>query len=73
MQWISTRWQKHTRYYEVHLAQDLWGSWVLTQVWGRRGTALGRIINTPCASYKDGIAKLAAVRKQREQRGYLAI
>jgi hypothetical protein len=34
-EWISLRWEKGTRYYEVYLHQDLWGDWVLTQVWGR--------------------------------------
>jgi transposase len=47
-------WERGTRYYEVHLHQDLWGDWVLTQVWGRRGTELGRMVHTPCASYEKG-------------------
>jgi hypothetical protein len=41
--WISLRWERGTRYYEVYLHQDLWGDWVLTQVWGRGGMELGRI------------------------------
>jgi hypothetical protein len=28
--WISLRWERGTRYYEVYLHQDLWGDWVLT-------------------------------------------
>jgi hypothetical protein len=29
-EWISLRWERGTRYYEVHLQQDLFGEWVLT-------------------------------------------
>jgi hypothetical protein len=46
-EWVYLRWQRGTRYYEVHLHQDLWGDWVLTQVWGRRGTELGRMVQPP--------------------------
>jgi predicted DNA-binding WGR domain protein len=69
-EWISLRWERGTRYYEVHLHQDLWGDWVLTQVWGRRGTELGRMVHTPCASHEEGCERLAAVRDRREYRGY---
>jgi predicted DNA-binding WGR domain protein len=69
-EWISLRWERGTRYYEVHLQQDLFGEWVLTQVWGRRGTELGRMVHTPCASYQDGRERLTAVQARREQRGY---
>jgi hypothetical protein len=69
-EWISLRWERGTRYYEVYLHQDLWGDWVLTQVWGRRGTELGRMVHTPCASHEEGCERLAAVRDRREHRGY---
>jgi hypothetical protein len=67
---ISLCWERGTRYYEVHLHQDLWGDWVLTQVWGRRGTELGWMVHTPCASHEEGCERLAAVQVRREQRGY---
>jgi hypothetical protein len=41
-EWIRRRWEKATRYYEVYLHPDLWGDWVLTRIWGRRGELLGR-------------------------------
>jgi len=69
-EWLSLRWEKGSRYYEVRLHQDLWGDWVLTQVWGRRDTALGRVVHTPCTSYEEGYERLAAVRVRRESRGY---
>jgi predicted DNA-binding WGR domain protein len=72
-EWLSLRWEEGTRYYEVHLHQDLWGDWVLTQVWGRRGTELGRMVHTPCASYQDGRERLAAVQARRRQKGYTVL
>jgi hypothetical protein len=73
IKWLHERWEKGTRYYEVRLHQDLWGGWVLTQIWGQRGAALGRVRHVPCASYEEGITKLDEVRKKREQRGYVAV
>jgi len=70
MQWRSIRWEKSTRYYEAYLHQDLWGDWVLTRVWGRRGSKLGQIRNFPCASYEEGLAQLSEVEKRRKQHGY---
>jgi hypothetical protein len=52
--WITLRWTRGTRYFRVHLEQDLWSGWLLTQVNGRSGTRLA----------------LAAVAKRRRQRGY---
>jgi hypothetical protein len=38
--WITLRWTLGTRYYRVHLEQDLWTGWLLTQVHGRIGSRL---------------------------------
>lgn len=77
MDWIRLRWEKPTdkgiRYYEVHLHQDLLGDWVLTCVWGRRGTALGRVQDQLCESYEEGLSRLCDTKKRRGQRGYAAI
>jgi predicted DNA-binding WGR domain protein len=64
------RWEKDTRYYEAHVETDLWGCWVLTRIWGRRGTKLGHVRRTPCESYVEALDQLATVAKQREKRGY---
>ena len=76
-QWQAVLWEKPTdtgvRYYEVRLHQDLWGEWVLTKAWGRRGTRLGRVVNMPCQSYLAALEELAAVRTRRERRGYRLI
>jgi len=71
--WIRARWERHTRYYEAHLHPDLWGQWVLTRVWGRRGERLGRVVHTPCPSYAAGLERLAAVEHRRIQRGYVRV
>jgi len=68
--WVQLRWEKDTRYYEARLHQDLWGEWVLTKIWGRRGTAIGQARNFPCVSLEEGFKCLAEVRKRRQQRGY---
>ena len=71
--WSYLRWEKDTRYYEAHLHQDLWGGWVLTRVWGRRGTALGKISHSPCVSYGDGREQVTEVQTRRTQRGYRTV
>ncbi len=70
--WIAQRWEKGTRYYEARLHPDLWGDWMLTVGWGRRGTRLGQVRDRPCASYAEGLAMLAAVAQRRAQHGYRA-
>lgn len=52
------RWEKDTRYYEVHIGRDLWGEWGLARIRGRSETAL---------------EQLAAVAKRRTRRGYVLI
>jgi hypothetical protein len=51
--WITLRWTRGTRYFRVHLEQNLWHQWLLTQVNGRSGTGLGRHRATPAASIED--------------------
>jgi predicted DNA-binding WGR domain protein len=69
--WQRLRWENGTRYYEAIVHQDLWGGWVVTCVWGRRGTELGRAVDHPCASYAEACQRLAAVKARREQRRYV--
>jgi hypothetical protein len=68
--WITLRWTRGTRYYRVHLEQDLWSGWLLTQVNGRSGTRLGRARSLQTASIETALLALAAVAKRRRQRGY---
>ena len=68
--WQHHRWHNATRYYDVYLHQDLWGTWVLTQAWGGRGTHLGRVRHCACADYAEGLAWLEKIGRRRVQRGY---
>ena len=70
---LRQRWQKGTRYYEVLLHRDLWGDWVLTRVWGRRGSPLGQVRHSPCGSYADGLSQVRQVQQRRTQRGYASV
>lgn len=68
--WHS-RWEKATRYYVLQLEQDLFGDWVLTRVWGRKGTALGQLRREPSISPEEGLARLKKEEARRLGRGYV--
>ncbi len=70
MSWIVLRWTRGTRYYRVHLEQDLWAGWIITQVNGRRGSALGRARAKPAPSIEAALLELAHLAKRRRRRGY---
>jgi hypothetical protein len=36
--WVTLRWVRGTHYYFVHLEQEFWDTWVVTQVRGRIGS-----------------------------------
>jgi predicted DNA-binding WGR domain protein len=72
-QWYHLRWHKGTRFYEAILQQDLWGDWVLTRRWGRRGSKTGKSMAMPCASYEQGLQLLGEVIERRSNRGYTAV
>jgi len=61
------------RYYEAHLARDLFGQWVLTRVWGRRDSTRGRVVHTPFTSYREACTRLTQVVARRRARGYAAV
>jgi hypothetical protein len=68
--WITLRWTRCTRYYRVHLEQDLFSSWVLTSVNGRSGTPLGCARWQPASTIDVALLSLAHIAKRRRQRGY---
>jgi len=53
------------------LAQDLFGEWVITRVWGGIGKAMGRITHVPCSSYDEGLKLIDKITKTRLARGYV--
>lgn len=71
--WQRRRWHNASRYYEVHIHQDLWGNWLLTRIWGRTGTAAGNHKQEPVADREEALGRLAAVAACRRRRGYLPI
>lgn len=70
LSWITLRWIRGSRYYRVHLEQDLWSGWIITQVNGRRGSPLGRARAKPASSIEAALLELAHLAKRRRQRGY---
>jgi hypothetical protein len=65
--WVNP---EKARYYQVHLAQDLFGDWPLITVWGGIGSNRGRLRSTGVASYEAGIEQVDEIAKRRSQRGY---
>lgn len=68
--WMTLRWVRGMRYYRVHLEQDLWNEWLVTQVYGRIGSRLGHARALPAASIESALFRLAEIAKRRRQRGY---
>lgn len=68
--WITLRWVRGTRYYRVHLEQDLWSSWILTKVNGQIASALGRVRSIDQPSIEAALFSLAVIAQHRRQRGY---
>jgi hypothetical protein len=68
--WLSLRFERDMRYYQLHLEQVLWGAWILTRVHGRRNSRLGRALMTWSGSFESGLFALAESAKRRRQRGY---
>ena len=59
--WIMLRWIRGTRYCRVHLEQDLWSRWLLTKVYGRVGTRLGRTRSDQAPSIEVALLELSAI------------
>ena len=67
------RWEKGTRFYEALIERDLLGDWVLTLVWGRRGSSLGRVQHRPHPSATAAHETVETVERRRARRGYARI
>jgi len=69
----SYRWENShkKRYYCLILAQDLFGDWVITKVWGGINKASGRIVHLPCPSYEIAHSTIEKIARTREKRGYI--
>lgn len=69
-QWLTIRFTRGSRYYRVHLEQDLWGAWCITSVNGRIGTPLGRAATLHARSRAEGLTALTSAAARRFRRGY---
>ena len=67
------RWERDSRYYILHLHTDLFGNWILTRAWGQRGSALGRLNNTPYDSSQAAKQALLNASRRRLQRNYTRV
>lgn len=68
-----SRWEKATRYYALRMQQDLFGHWLLTRSWGRRGSALGQIRHELCNDATEAQSRYDQAAVRRGQRGYTKI
>lgn len=64
------RWEKGGRYYTAFVQQDLFEGWVVTHIWGRKGTRLGKVRNVPCEDEARGRIRLEKIDRKRLSRGY---
>jgi hypothetical protein len=64
--WITLRWVRGTRYYCVHLEQDLWSGWLLTKV---KRIPLGPRSH-PAPTIEVALFELAEIALRRRLRGY---
>jgi predicted DNA-binding WGR domain protein len=67
---LYVRWEQGSRYYIVHLHEDLWGALCVTRAWGARGAPQGQVRHQTCASRAEAAAVLWRLRRQRNARGY---
>ena len=68
------RWEKRiahgaARYYEIRVEFDLWGELTLTRIWGRRGSARGRVTHT-LVPERDMPHVIDAIARRRQKHGY---
>jgi hypothetical protein len=68
--WMTMRFERGTRYYRLHLEQDLWGVWCLTRVNGRSDSRLGRSATGSAGSFQDALELLVAAAERRRARRY---
>ena len=73
--WRSCHWENpdNERYYCAELMQDLFGDWLVRRTWGRKGTKLGRMIDSHAPCYDEAYQILVQIAKRRKRRGYIPI
>ena len=64
------RFEKETRYYELHLQQDLLNDWVIVATNGRKKSKLGQSRTIAFLNYTEAFARFCTMTHVRHQRGY---
>jgi hypothetical protein len=68
--WVTMRFVRGTRYYRLHLEQDLWGAWCLTRVNGRCDSRLGRSATACFGLFEEALIELVVATERRRARRY---
>lgn len=69
---FSYRWEnpETQRYYRAIISRDMFGTWVVSKIWGGIGNASGRMVHLPCPTLDDALAMILQISKIRKKRGY---
>jgi hypothetical protein len=70
---LPLRWENFAkqRYYQIFLARDLFGDWVVTKAWGSLNTAAGRVTHVACSSLEEAKILIEKITHTRKNRGYI--
>ena len=68
--WQRVRFEKETRYYELHLQKDLLNDWVIVATNGRKKSKLGQRRTIAFLNYEGAFAQFCTMTHIRQQRGY---
>ncbi|MBI1890941.1 MAG: hypothetical protein HYS18_09860 [Burkholderiales bacterium] len=67
---IKLQFSSPTKLFAAMLAKDLFGDWVVMQVWGSKFTRNSGRMSIPVKSVAEGIEVLKDIAKSREKHGY---
>ena len=71
--WQQRRFESGTRYYELHLQQNLWGEWELLRIFGRSHAKQGRVICELIDNLNQAVGRLEALTTYRIKRRHYQI
>jgi hypothetical protein len=69
-QWLTVRFERESRYYRLHLQQDLWGQWCVIAVNGRTNSPLGRARTLWAGDRGKALELIGSSAVRRRKRGY---
>lgn len=68
--WQRARFEKETRYYDLHLQQDLLHDWVIVATNGRKKSKLGQSRTIAFLNHQEAFAQFCTMTHIRQQRRY---